>query len=384
MKVIHILNELKFSGAEIMYVDAAPVFRQSGCSLSVVNTTQNLGDYAPYFERAGYSVFHLPYPSWKKPLQRAKYCIGFVKFLKRESYDVVHIHSHRMMWTMAFCAWMAGVRSVYTFHSVFTARRVYIYLYRYMTRLSAKHVFRCTFHTISNSVYRHEKNYFHNKTVKINNWYGTARFYPAAGNEKASVRKELNIPENAPVIISVGGCSPVKRHTDIIKALPEITARLGNTVYLHLGEGASLREERALSETLQMSGHTVFCGNRTDVRRYLIASDIYVMTSLYEGIPLTAIEAMSCGIPAVLYNVPGLRDFNDEGECALLTGENNPQALARSIISLYEDKEKQRSLTERAKHLTATQFDMATNAAKIFELYTGNGKWKMKSGRKIP
>ena len=51
MKVIHYLHELKFSGAEIMYVDAAPVFQKLGCELSVVNTANHLGEYAPFFEK---------------------------------------------------------------------------------------------------------------------------------------------------------------------------------------------------------------------------------------------------------------------------------------------------------------------------------------------
>lgn len=62
MKVIHYLHELKFSGAEIMYVDAAPVFQKLGCELSVVNTANHLGEYASFFEKAGYKVFHRPYP----------------------------------------------------------------------------------------------------------------------------------------------------------------------------------------------------------------------------------------------------------------------------------------------------------------------------------
>lgn len=49
MKVIHFLYELKFSGAEIMYVDAAPIFQKFGCELTVVNTAPQLGEYASSF-----------------------------------------------------------------------------------------------------------------------------------------------------------------------------------------------------------------------------------------------------------------------------------------------------------------------------------------------
>ena len=353
-----------------MYAEAARTFQQLGCELSAVNTARDMGEYASNLEEAGYTVFHKPYPSLKNPVKRLNYCLNFIRFLKRENYDVVHTHAQRMMWTMALCARLAGIRSVYTVHSVFMPKH-FTYLYRYFSRWSAKKFFRCTIHTISDSVYNNEKRRFHNETVKINNWYANSRFYPAGKDKKREVRKSLGIADNALVLISVGGCSPVKRHTDIIKALPVITKKYPNTVYLHLGKGIALSEEQALTEELNMSNHILFCGNQSDVRKYLIASDIYVMTSMYEGISLTTIEAMACKIPAILYHVSGLKDFNKEKECALLIPEDTA-ILAESVISLFEDRERQQTLVATAFNFVASQFDMKRNATKIFELWTCN------------
>ena len=85
MKIIHMLHELKFSGAEIMYVDAAPVFQAKGCELTVVAGAPSLGEYAPYFKRAGYKVLHKPFPRLKNYLARLKYYRQFVKFLKYDA-----------------------------------------------------------------------------------------------------------------------------------------------------------------------------------------------------------------------------------------------------------------------------------------------------------
>ena len=365
MKVIHYLHELKFSGAEIMYVDAAPVFQKLGCELSVVNTVNHLGEYAPFFEKAGYKVFHRPYP--KGYFKRWKYYRDTIQFLRKEKYDVVHIHSSALKWGMSYCAWKAGCKSVYTFHNVFRSHW-YTYLYHWWLRWSAKHLFGCTFQTISDSVYENEKRYYHNETIKIYNWYGSSRFYPAQPNEKQAIREKLNIPQDALVLISVGGCSSIKRHTDVIKSLPEILKDYPNTIYLHLGEGVSLQKEIELANQLGVSKQVHFCGNQKDVRQFLIASDIYVMPSKHEGIPITTIEAMACGIPAILYNVPGLRDFNKEMECSELIAEDY-QLLAQTIIKLYKDGEKQLFLTQNAKSFVDSHFFMETNAKKIFELY---------------
>ena len=290
-----------------------------------------------------------------------------ITFLKQEHYAVVHIHSALLKWGISYCAWQAKCKSVYTFHSVFHSHW-YSYFYHWWLRWSAKHLLDCKFQTISDSVYENEKTYYHNETVKIYNWYGSGRFYPADINEKENMRKKLSLPNDALVIISVGGCSPIKRHTDVIRALSEILKVHSNTFYLHLGEGISLNEEKETARQLGVDKHIVFCGNQKDVREFLIASDIYVMTSQYEGISITTIEAMACKIPSVLYEVPGLRDFNKDRECSELIAENH-QMLAKAILNLYKDKNKQKLLIENAKELVDSHFNMETNVNRIFELY---------------
>lgn len=369
MKVLHILNELKFSGAEIMYVDAAPIFQSLGCELFVVNTAENLGEYAFAFEQKGYKVFHVPYPESRKAIAaRMAWCSKMIALIKREKIDVVHIHASRLRFCMSYCAWRAGVKVIYTFHNVFMAYHWWSRLYGMMQRQIAKTVFGCKFQTISDSVYRNEKTFWHDKTTLIYNWYNSFRFYPAGVGEKEKVRKELNIPNDSLVIISVGGCSPVKRHTDIIKALPELIKFNHKIIYVHLGNGISLKEEVKLAESLGVANHIRFYGNQTDVRKFLIASDIYVMPSKYEGISLTTIECMACGIPAVLYDVPGLKDFNKETECAILIKEDY-HLLAEAIISLFTSKELQLKITSNAKTFVDKYFNIKINAPKIFELY---------------
>ena len=365
INVLHILHELKYSGAEIMYVDAAPVFQSLGCELSVVATAGRLGEFAPAFEKAGYKILHWPYP--KSYRARWKYYKKVIALLKEGHYDVVHIHSSALKWGMSYCAWRADCKAVYTFHNVFRSHW-YSYPYHWWLRWCAKNIFGCKFQTISDSVYQNEKEYYHNRTTKIYNWYGANRFYPANANEKADARKELGLPPDVLVIVSVGGCSPIKRHTDIIKAIPEILPAHPDMVYLHLGKGTSLKEEQELAEKLHVSGHVRFCGNCKDVRKYLIASDIYVMPSKFEGISLTTIEAMACKIPAVLYDVPGLKDFNSEKECAVIIPEDF-HALALKISELYLDKPLQQKLAKNAKEMVDGKFYMDTNAKKIYELY---------------
>lgn len=365
MKILHLLNELKFSGAEIMYVSAAPLFQQLGCKLTVVNTSPQLGEYTPVLKNAGYAIIHQYIPhsllgQWKMRKE-------LIQLIKEGGYDVVHIHRSDLRWIMSYCAWKSGRKAVYTTHSVFRSHW-YSYPLHYLQRWTAYHLFHCTFQTISDSVDANERNYYHTHTELVYNWYNNKCFYPANKEEKQQIRRELNISQDSLVIISVGGCSHIKRHHDVINAMADILKKYPNALYLHLGTGNTLVEEIDLAKKLNIESHIRFCGNEKNVRKYLIASDIYVMTSRFEGISLTTIEAMACNIPAILYNVSGLQDFNKKRECSLLIPEN-VDTLTRSILDLYEDKEKQSILIRNGIEVVDTYFNMEKNVRKIFELY---------------
>lgn len=368
MKIIHIFNEFKFSGAEIMYVDAAPLFQEKKCQLTAVSTSDNLGVFAPKFEEAGYKLMHLPLPKLSSLWSRIQYYKDLISLLKKEKYDVVHIHRSDVMWGAAFSAWMAGKRSVYTFHNVFPTR-AFTFLYHCFLRYTAKSFFGCKFQAISDSVYQHELNFYHNKTKKIYNWYSNKRFFPADESEKAKVRAQLAIPTDALVIISIGGCSGIKRHADIIKSIPNLVGRGINCIYLHLGDGETKCEEQDLAKELGIGESVRFMDNQTDVRKYLIASDIYVMTSRFEGISLTTMEALACKIPSILYNVPGLRDFNSTGENTLLIPEDF-EILAENIADLHKNPQIREKLSNNGFAFVNSTFDMRRNTDEIYQLYT--------------
>ena len=333
MKILHVLYELKFSGAEIMYVDAADEFRSLGCELYVINSAERLGKYADMFKDAGYKVYHLPCPSGL--ITRWSYCQQIVRLVKKEGIDVIHTHASNMKWDMALVACLAGIRSVYTFHSCFKSRPI-SYIYHIWLRWSAKNLLSCKFQTISDSVYDNERLYYHNDTIKIYNWFGNKRFFPADKAEKQAVRKELGISKDSFVIISVGGCSVNKRHHDIIKALPDLLKEKNNLMYLHL-----------------------------------IVSDVYLMTSHYEGISLTTIEALACKIPAILYDVPGLRDFNKEQLCSLLIPEQSTE-IVKAIKKLRTNSGEKEMIIKNGYEMVMRKFFLPTNVRQIFKLYQGS------------
>lgn len=365
MNVLHVMNQLCFSGAEIMYVDASVEFKKLGCNLFVINAHPVIGPFADSFRKAGFKVLHFPYP--KNPIKKLRYYYDLAKFVKEHNIDVIHTHHSGMKWSMALVAKLCGIKSVYTVHNNFRSRRI-TWPYQFWLRWSASHLLGCRFQSISDSVHDNELNYYHNKTTKVYNWYGNQRFYPAEKGEKSMIREELGISDNSLVLISIGGCSEVKRHHHILKSLPRIISDCPDTVYIHLGEGRTLNEEMELAKSLGVDNHVRFLGNRTDVRKYLIASDIYIMPSRFEGISITAIETLACGIPEILYDVPGLRDFNFDKECALVIPPDE-ENIPKAIKSLLNDRDMMNRHIKNGLEMVHTKYYLPDNIQQIYKLY---------------
>ncbi|MDR0510493.1 MAG: glycosyltransferase family 4 protein [Rikenellaceae bacterium] len=362
MKVLHVFNELRFSGAEKMYVAAAPIFQAEGCELIAVATGRELGDYAPQFVEAGFDVRHMPAPRWRDWVGFIKYMIAVRRMVRKERIDVVHVHGY---WLFGLGASGGNRVVVKSRHSVFRHRKL-TWIYGWFTRWMSRNWFGITEHTIGDSVYRNERDYYFNKTVKINNWYDGRMFFPARNaDEKQELRRRLDIPQESCVLISVGGCTANKNHHDIIRALPLIEAPV---LYLHLGSGATEDEERRLADELGVAENVRFVGNVTDVRDYLVASDVFVMPSRLEGLGMAAVEALACGVPSIMYDSPGLRDLIHDDDNGFLVAHDF-RLIAQRCNEIHRDPASVLASTVAARRFVEENFSMARNVPEICKLY---------------
>lgn len=365
-KVLHILNEIKFSGAEVMIANAAPLFQAQGIELRAFATGQVLGDYAKEFNARGIVCEHRPVRYGMNPWKMLRYYIELYRYLKHEGISVVHVHRSDL-WMICIVAYFAGLRCVKTQHNVFH-NRWFTLPVAICQRFIVRTFFGTVFHSIGESVERNEREYYCNPTVRINNWYDSSRFYPPqSSQEKTELRKLLDLPQCATVVVSAGSCTHVKNHHDILRALHQLADKV-DIVYLHLGCGATEAEEWQLTDELGVSGRVRFLGNQTDVRKYLAVSDIFLMPSRFEGLPIAAIESMACGLPQIVYDVPGLRDLIQNNDAGFLIPEN-PEMLADKILELSNDSTLRESMGAVARNRATQEYGMEASVAQLVELY---------------
>ena len=119
--------------------------------------------------------------------------------------------------------------------------------------------------------------------------------------KRRAVRKNLEIADNALLIGHVGRFSPPKNHNGLIDIFAEIKNRVPSKLLL-IGEGKLRGEIECKVADLGLVDDVIFAGLRPDVNDLMQAMDVFIFPSLYEGVPLTMIEAQAAGLPCLISN----------------------------------------------------------------------------------
>ena len=135
----------------------------------------------------------------------------------------------------------------------------------------------------------------HGKVRVIPNGVDTERFR-FSPNRRKEMREALGIPADAPVVLHVGRFSPQKNHSFLLEVFAELLQINPKAHLILAGTGAGLASAELLVDRLEISNHVHFMGIRSNIQDFLSASDIFVLPSLYEGLPVTLIEAQASGI----------------------------------------------------------------------------------------
>ena len=301
VRVLHVLNELKPSGAERMLRLAADPWLREGLQLEVLSTGSERGPYAATLAEAGYVVHHIPL----YPVHR--FIAAYRRLLRDSRFTVVHVHPERANILLAMMARTVGRAGVVrTVHNVFSFRGRLRFERRVqravLRQFGVLHV------SVGESVAAMEETNFGNPTVIVRNTFDETRFGPASETERRRARRDFDVPAEQLLAVVVGNCSEVKNHQALIRALALPCA--SEFRVLHVGlEDEAATHERQLVEELGLGDRVQFLGFIDDVPRLLHGADAFVMPSLYEGLGNAALEAFSCGLPSVLADVPGLRDL---------------------------------------------------------------------------
>jgi len=153
---------------------------------------------------------------------------------------------------------------------------------------------------------------------------------------KTDVRKKLKIDDSENIILFVGTLKTVKGIKYLIEAVKIVKEKGLKIKLLLVGDGEEKEELKKISEKLNLKENIIFVGriDNKEIPEYMIASDIFVLPSLSEGLPVVILEAMASGIPIIATKVGGVPDIVKDKENGFLVDSKSPTQIAEKILYL--------------------------------------------------
>ncbi|RME06219.1 MAG: glycosyltransferase family 1 protein, partial [Anaerolineae bacterium] len=173
---------------------------------------------------------------------------------------------------------------------------------------------------------------------------------------RARLADELGIPPDVPLLLAVGRLVEQKGFRYLLAALPAVWRDFPRAHVLIAGEGHLRGELEAQVRSLELDSQVHFPGIRGDVPDLLAAADVFVLPSLWEGLPIALLEAMGAGRPVVATRVEGVEDVLENGVNGLLVPPGDSAALAEAITRLLADADLRGVLGRRARQRVEQDF----------------------------
>lgn len=177
-------------------------------------------------------------------------------------------------------------------------------------------------------------------------------------------RSELNLPVDQTLVVCVGRLQRQKGQDLLLKAWPGVRKRFPDASLMLVGDGPD-------RETLEANAgeRVTFVGQRSDVRNWMLAADLIVMPSRWEGLSLAMLEAMACNRPIIAADVSGMREAAG-CDAACIVPPENADELERAITTLLDSPELRDELGDRARARVEKHFDIESTCKKVRQVYS--------------
>ena len=385
LRILHLSPFKQYiSGSDESLVDMISHLKVMG--MESVVALPKASPYAARYAQAGARLVHLPLSSIKRTFRPDRW-IGFVlgfaagltalrTLLKSNAIHIVHTNMETAP-AGAMAAKSAGIPSI--IHVRSTSIRNPRWAFRLFMRFLIAHADLAI--AISDAVYNlmREEGFPEDRLRRIYDPVDVERYRPRSEEEISALTEEklgpLGLPEGARLIGLIGRMNPIKGQDVFIEAGALIARRHKDVHFLFVGSAAGKAETRyeeglrIKARRLGMDGRTHFLGFRSDVESILPLLAASVSPSTTEAFGRPAVEAMSCGVPAIVAATDGLKETVIDGETGFHLAARNPEALADAMDKILCDPHRAREMGRRGRERVIANFSSAIHAEKMRNIF---------------
>lgn len=363
IRVLHVIGIMNRGGAETMIMNLYRHIDRSKVQFDFVENSNEPAVFDEEILSLGGRIFRCPHYSGKNHFTYVKWWNDFFKAHPRE-YPIVHGHLGSTAAIYLLIAKKYGAYAIAHSHSSGTDHSLHSYLYRmmsYNTRNVADYFFACSEAAGTDRFGRKVISGDHyavlNNAIDVNQFSYNSRV-------REVVRDELGIGQNQLVVSHIGRYTKEKNHEFILKIFSELRKLGIGARLLMIGDGTLRTHIMQMAEQASLSSDVIFTGVRSDVERLMQAMDVFVLPSLYEGLPVTMVEAQAAGLPCIISDKVPPECILTEGLVDVMPLSASPGAWAEKILA-------KRAIprTDRRAEIAAHGFDITTEAVKLQEFY---------------
>lgn len=290
------------------------------------------------------------------------------KIMKSENFDAVHCHS-----PMGGVLARLAAKSLKLSPVIYTAHGFHFYdgaprknwlIYYNVEKFLSKYTDIIV--TINNEDYERAKTFKAKNVLAVPGIGVDSSKFDNVKVDRNKKREELEIPEGAIVLLTIGEMIKRKNHETALRALAQLTN--DNYIFLICGRGELESHLKSITVKLGIEDKVRFLGFRNDIPEICIASDIFLFPSYQEGLPVSVMEAMSAGLPIVGSRIRGNTDLIQNGNGGYLHNPEDYHGIARSIDKVIEEKSLRVEMGVRNKK-EVKKYDKQVVKERMKELY---------------
>jgi len=286
------------------------------------------------------------------------------RVIREEKVDIVHTTLFYADVIGAVAARIAGVNKIISWEAVTEPYGLkHLLAYRIASELYTKSV------AVSEAIemkVRREYKVPSKKTMTIHYGVDLEKFTPSDGS---GLRKELGINKGDVVFGTVARFTEQKGHRYLIEAAKKVVKSNGSAHFVLVGDGPLREEIEIMIKDMGVEKHFHLLGFRTDVDRLLNSFDVFVLPSLYEGLPNAVLEAMAAGLPVIATAVDGTPEAVLHRETGLLVKSKDSEVLADSILTLCNNEKMRKEFGEKGRLRVEEHFSWQGEVTKFASLY---------------
>ena len=304
--------------------------------------------------------------------KKSRYDISIIwrlrSFLKKGQFDIIHSNLFTAnLWgrLAAFGLKSAYVVTVHSIHSRHNPKQARIEAFFDRLLSHSTNLLICVTKEVKNSMNR-DVRLATTKLTTIENGidFPEERDIPT----KNEARQRLGLSERDHVLVVIGRFSTPKNHIVFIDSLVPLRETFPHLKVLLVGNGEKESEVREAISTHHLESTVLLLGLRRDIPTILSASDILVIPSIWEGLPIVMLEAMAAGTPVIATRVGGIPDALTNHVTGLLTTPDAP-SLSKTMIEGLSDLQKMQKMAKTAREVTQKRYNIKRTAARYTDVY---------------